>query len=294
MTSLESQGEALVRRLGGHWRNGAGMCRCPAHDDRSPSLSVRAGNSALLFKCFAGCTIEEILSAVRRLRIDLFKDPHREPPAVNENRRRSSAALRLWREAGPIMRTPGARYLARRRIGSASRVLRYHGSTPLGGGRDVRFLPAILAAVMEAGEVVAVQRIFLQPNGRPALLAKYKRTLGSPGTGAVQLQPAQTVLGLAEGVENAASAGRLLGIPVWATLGAERLERIAIPASVRRLVLLADNDVAGRRAVARAKVRYAMPGRQILVLWPPAPFNDWNDLHRAGGEAVEERARLAA
>jgi len=159
---------------------------------------------------------------------------------------------------------------------------------------DVRFLPAILAAVVEADQIVAVQRIFLQPNGRPALLAKFKRTLGSLGAGAVQIQPAQTVLGLAEGVENAASAGTLLGIPVWATLGAERFDRVAIPQSVKRLVLLADNDRAGRRAVAKAKARYMRPGRQVITLWPPAPYNDWNELHRAGGEVVVERARIAA
>ncbi|HUD91279.1 toprim domain-containing protein, partial [Sphingobium sp.] len=174
------------------------------------------------------------------------------------------------------------------------RALRFHGATPLGGGMDVRFLPAILAAVVEADQIVAVQRIFLQPNGRPALLTKFKRTLGSLGAGAVQIQPAQTVLGLAEGVESAASAGTLLGIPVWATLGAERFDRVAIPQSVKRLVLLADNDRAGRRAVAKAKARYMRPGRRVITLWPPAPYNDWNELHRAGGEVVVERARLAA
>ena len=149
-------------------------------------------------------------------------------------------------------------------------------------------------AVVEGDDIVAVQRIFLQPNGRPALLVKFKRTLGSPRAGAVRLRPAQTVLGLAEGIENAASAGTLLGIPVWATLGAERFDKIAIPQSVKRLVLLADNDRAGRRAVAKAMVRYMRSGRQVLTLWPPAPFSDWNELHRAGGEVVVERARLAA
>ncbi|MFD1103874.1 toprim domain-containing protein [Sphingobium olei] len=110
----------------------------------------------------------------------------------------------------------------------------------------------------------------------------------------MQIQPAQNVLGLAEGIENAASASTLLGIPVWATLGAERFDRVAIPQSVKRLVLLADNDRTGRRAVAKAITRYMRPERQVLTIWPPAPFNDWNELHRAGGEVVVERARLAA
>lgn len=270
------------------------MCRCPAHEDGTPSLSVRAGDSVLLFKCFAGCTIAEILTALRRNRIDISGGAGSRQPVTAHRWRRAALALRLWRESGPIEGTSGERYLAGRRIYEASRALRFHDATPLGAGRDVNFLPAILAAVVEADQIVAVQRIFLQPNGRPALLEKFKRTLGSPGVGAVQIQPAQTVLGLAEGVENAASAGLLLGIPVWATLGAERFDKIAIPQSVKLLVLLADNDRAGRRAAAKAKARYIRPGRHVITLWPTAPFNDWNELHRAGGEVVVERARLAA
>lgn len=294
MTALDRRGEALVHRLGGTWKHGGGMCRCPAHEDRSPSLSVRVGDSALLFKCFGGCTIAEILRALRRDRIDISGRPDSGHRAAAHSQQRSTAALRLWREAGPIKGTPAARYLAGRRIHQTSHALRFHGSTPLGAGGNVRFLPALLAAVVEGDDIVAVQRIFLQPNGRPALLVKFKRTLGSPRAGAVRLRPAQTVLGLAEGIENAASAGTLLGIPVWATLGAERFDKIAIPQSVKRLVLLADNDRAGRRAVAKAIARYMRPERQVLTLWPPAPFNDWNELHRAGGEVVVERARLAA
>ncbi|BBF70540.1 hypothetical protein SBA_ch1_27400 [Sphingomonas bisphenolicum] len=91
-------------------------------------------------------------------------------------------------------------------------------------------------------------------------------------------------LGLAEGVENALSASLLLSIPVWASLGAERFDRIEIPSRIKRLVLLADNDRAGRRAVTKALRSYALPEREIIVLWPAVPFNDWNDMLRAGGK----------
>src|SRR3546814_1702262 len=48
------------------------------------------------------------------------------------------------------------------------------------------------------------------------------------------------------------SAMILLGIPVWAALGNERIPRIATPDSVSRLILLPDNDRAGRLAVPLA------------------------------------------
>ncbi|GLJ00215.1 hypothetical protein Sbs19_40320 [Sphingobium sp. BS19] len=56
---LEAIGSDIVKRLGGVWKPGGAMCLCPAHADRSPSLSVRVGDHALLFKCFGGCDTRE-------------------------------------------------------------------------------------------------------------------------------------------------------------------------------------------------------------------------------------------
>src|SRR3546814_10575966 len=63
---LEVAGAVLVRRFGGTWSGDSGMCRCPAHADKTPSLSVRIGETRLLFKCFAGCDISDVLRALRR------------------------------------------------------------------------------------------------------------------------------------------------------------------------------------------------------------------------------------
>lgn len=291
---LDRAGERLVRHLGGTWSNGGGMCRCPAHDDRTPSLSVRCGRSTLLFKCFAGCTIAEIFRALRRENCDIASIPQASSGRDDASGRTDLAALRVWQQSIPLSGTPGDRYLASRKIALRSPALRFHPATPFGGGKSVRFMPAILAAITHRREFFGVKRIFLQPNGRPAPMIKHKRTLGRPRHGAVVLFPATDVLGLAEGVETALSASALLRIPVWATLGAERLDRIAVPEQVTRLILLADNDCAGRRAVERAQERYIWPGREIEILWPPAPFIDWNDLLRAGGKVEAGWMRLAA
>src|SRR5437764_11751793 len=67
--SLEEEGRALVVRLGGRWMTGGGLCRCPAHDDRTPSLSVRPGERRLLFHCFAGCETGRVIRALRALQL---------------------------------------------------------------------------------------------------------------------------------------------------------------------------------------------------------------------------------
>lgn len=49
------------------------VARCPAHDDRSASLSVAIGrNGNVLMNCFAGCTPASILQAVDLTMDDLF------------------------------------------------------------------------------------------------------------------------------------------------------------------------------------------------------------------------------
>lgn len=66
----------LLARLEGVRRSGRGwMARCAAHSDRSPSLSIMEGEDGrIVLHCFAGCTIEEICSALRITVTDLFAD----------------------------------------------------------------------------------------------------------------------------------------------------------------------------------------------------------------------------
>jgi hypothetical protein len=291
---LAAAAATLVRRLGGAWRPGGAMCRCPAHEDRRPSLSVRVGTTSLLFKCFAGCTGAEVLRAVRRLDLAVpvskFSGSRStEPPATGF----AGAARQLWDGSVPLSSSRGAAYLAARGLALQPPELRFHPHTPLGRGRLVRFRPAIIAAVREGRMLVAVQRLFLAFD-RPVLatdLENPKLTLGRPGAGAVQLSRVRTTLGLAEGIETALSAATLLDIPVWAVLGNERLSRIEIPPEVERLVLLPDNDRPGRLAERLARKRYAGRVPCIRTIWPWDGHNDWNDVLRAGGKGAGNGVR---
>jgi hypothetical protein len=40
------------------------IARCPAHPDRTPSLSVAEGEKGVLLKCFAGCSVEDIAESI--------------------------------------------------------------------------------------------------------------------------------------------------------------------------------------------------------------------------------------
>ncbi|MDN3518320.1 hypothetical protein QWY84_11915 [Aquisalimonas lutea] len=65
----------LLRRLESVKATGPSRwaARCPAHDDRSPSLSVReCGDGTVLLHCFAGCPAGDVLAAVGLDLADLF------------------------------------------------------------------------------------------------------------------------------------------------------------------------------------------------------------------------------
>lgn len=74
---------------------GKWSARCPAHGDKSPSLSIREGDDGrLLVHCFAGCTIDEITAALGLRVSDLFTDA----PETGE-KRRLPRAVRIDRMA---------------------------------------------------------------------------------------------------------------------------------------------------------------------------------------------------
>lgn len=69
----------LLERLHGARATGVGRwkAKCPAHEDRSPSLSIRElEDGRVLLHCFAGCAFDDVVGAVGLEVSDLF------PPSV--------------------------------------------------------------------------------------------------------------------------------------------------------------------------------------------------------------------
>ena len=68
--------ERFVSRLGKvRGRNGSWTAQCPAHEDKSPSLSVReTEDGRVLVHCFGGCDVQSVLGAVGMDMTDLFSD----------------------------------------------------------------------------------------------------------------------------------------------------------------------------------------------------------------------------
>lgn len=63
------------------------LARCPAHDDKNPSLSVRDAGDKLLLHCFVGCDALDVVHAIGLELADLFSESP-DPSKPSKPRRR--------------------------------------------------------------------------------------------------------------------------------------------------------------------------------------------------------------
>ncbi len=284
----------IARALGGARRGAGGWhyCRCPAHDDRSPSLSLRDGERALIVRCWAGCDPRDVLAELRRRRL-IAGEPerdHRRPDRARMAHQREAAARdlagrivlarRVWNAARSARESPVARYLRSRGIEIPPPCLRW--APRCWHGKAGRCLAAMVAAIVDAfGELIGVHRTYLRPDGSgKANVEPEKAMLGRAAGGAVRLAPPDETLLVGEGVETCLAAMQATSQPAWAALSTAGLVALALPASVRSVVILADHDPsgAGERAARTAAARWLAEGRRVRIALPPEPGADFADV----------------
>ena len=148
------------------------------------------------------------------------------------------------------------------------------------GGRQ----PALVALVQDAaGRPLAIHRTYLNRDGGRANVEPPKASLGPIWGGAIRLDQfaeGQPVV-IGEGIETAASAGRLMGLQAWAAVSAGNMAKgLLLPSEAHRLVIAADPDRSGRNAARDAWLRWRAEGRTVQIATPDGA-GDFNDLLRA-------------
>jgi phage/plasmid primase-like uncharacterized protein len=198
--------------------------------------------------------------------------------------RKRDRALALWNGAEATEGTCVAAYLGGRGLDclTGSAALRYRADTPHPvGGR----LPAMIALVVDASDtMLAIHRTYLTRNGTKAKVDPGKASLGPAWGGAIRLSPhdPDKRLVIAEGIETAASAGRLLELPAWAAISAGNMAKgLVLPPEVRRVCIAADPDRPGRDAARAAWFRLRGEGRDVTIVTPNGT-GDFNDILRRG------------
>ena len=188
--------EFIAKALNGN-RAGAGwMARCPAHDDRTPSLSLRDSSSGVvLVCCHAGCEQERVIEVLRSRGLWTNRRPRRLARRVTapdqrksdqDEAKRIEAALEIWRSATPARGTLVETYLLSRGLYlPALAILRFYSGLKHPSGSR---WPAMVSLVTRGsdGTPVAIHRTFIALDGAAkAPVDQAKMMLGPCGGGAV-------------------------------------------------------------------------------------------------------------
>lgn len=264
-----------VRKTGSGW-----TARCPSHDDRHPSLSVRIGvNEEVIFHCFSSCSWDQIRLALGvsiSFARPVFSDKSLLPPNT------PGAACRIWKEIIPPAISPVERYLKSRGLEiPVPPDLRFHPRLKHPSGS---FWPALVAAVRNAGGILlGIHRIFLTHEGTKAPVEPVKMSLGPIKGGTVRLAEAEGEVVLCEGIETGLSVLEVLGKPVWACLSTSGLKAVLLPEPITTVWIAADGDPPGENAARECAQRLVREGRTVRIARPPAG-HDFNDLLRGPRE----------
>jgi putative DNA primase/helicase len=277
----------IVEALGGHRAGREWMARCPAHDDRTPSLAIREGRDGkILLKCHAGCSQWDVIDALKNSGIwtpGKTRPQERvlisSPRLQNESdAQRATFALKLWDESADARGTGVATYLSSRGLSlPATNCLRFHPGLKHPSG--LRW-PAMVALVLGTdAEPIAVHRTFLAKDGAcKAPVSPQKMMLGRAKGGAVHLSPAASTLMVGEGIETTLSAMQAAGLPGWAALSTSGMKSLRLPEKVREVIILTDRDAAGEAAAEASAARWVQEGRSVRIARPSEGSNDFNDM----------------
>ena len=300
-------------RLG--WQN----VRCVFHGDNTPSLAVNSETGGYI--CF-GCgakggviafemamnhsTFPEAIEALKQFAglpdyQRTVPEPRRAPRRENEVEK----LKRIWNHVVPLdhqRNEVARRYLVYRGLVNilddlpndlrGGHIEYWHKREGEDNARMIGTYNALVAVVRDAaGYPCLLHRTYLADNGesKANVPAPKKLTarIRDPRGAAIKLYTPTNELCLAEGIETALSVRVATGLPVWAAVSTGLMTGVVVPESVKRVLVMADNDLngAGESAATKLVSRLLKEGRDARLVMPSEINSDWNDVLLSGGQA---------
>lgn len=273
-------GALAARGIATHKGGQGWLSHCPAHEDKTPSLSISEGHDGrALLKCFAGCTAESIVAALGLAMTDLFSDP---PKAARFTGQGSTAQAEP--KHSPTAQT-FAEFCATRKLDLARLASRWQVKETNIHGR----------ACLQYPTALKVDRLKFLDGQKPKYLwaqaGKGKshwygmgaaRKHGGPVLYIVNGEPSVWACDL-EGV----SAVCLCGEGV--TPGASLIQELKT-SGFERFAIVYDLDDAGRkgaRATVEALRKAELDARALELPASLGPHGDVDDLHRREGAGLK-------
>ena len=290
----------IAEALGGRKAGSNWSARCPAHEDRTPSLSLSdTSDGKVLVYCHAGCHQDKVIGQLKASglwinnvpRLSNYAESKRHTRALEQDDeyiKRIEIAMSIWhgskQAAGTLIET----YLESRglRLPPAP-VLKFHPNLKHSQGGS---WPTMIALVTRGEEnlPIGIHRTFLSSNGKgKAPVDSQKMMLGPCRGGAVRLAEPKEVLMIGEGIETCLAAMQETGLPAWAALSANGLRLLDLPVLVREVIVLADGDDSGELAARDCAVRLNRNGHRVRIARPPKGM-DFNDMLINRGSLINE------
>jgi hypothetical protein len=272
------------------------MARCPAHDDSTPSLSIReTRDGTLLVHCHAGCEQSAVIAALQdrglwasgsaniECRYDVRPD---RTSNRDDDKERSANALQLWCAGRSPDDTLVQVYLRSRGIRiKLPGTIKFHSGLK---HRTGSIWPAMIGLVMQGPDnrPIGVHRTYLARDGRgKAPIEPNKMMLGPCRGGAVRLAPTGAPLMIGEGIETCLAAMQATGHGAWAALSTSGMRALELPREVADVVILADGDSPGQAAAEAAACRWSSEARRVRIAQAPDGL-DFNDMLVSPGGAA--------
>ena len=264
----------ITHALGGNWTLlGYGVCPCPCHDDRKPSLKVRDDPNrpdGINLHCFSGCDWRDVKAALVKQGLlepvngDSYSGaPRHVSPAPAkkqdaEQRQRIEHALNIFASATKLRGTLGERYFIERRglhialLEDLHHCLRWR--------EPERMIVALMTDAV-TGAPCGIHRTFLNPDATK----KERKMLGKFGVVCLS-QEVTTGIGICEGIEDSLAVLLSGWSPVWCCAGACGIACFPPLDGVEHLTVFADNDPTGVAAAAACVKRWKDAGREARVI----------------------------
>jgi hypothetical protein len=263
-------------------RNGNYLVPCPAHDDDSPSLSLKDTDRGVAVHCFAGCRAGDIYAAIRRKDRKLLEPGDTAPQPVKGSgeyeRQQCEKARWMWSQRQPLTGSIVERYLREVR-GITCPLPATLGSLP--PRRPEHHHPAMIAALGLVDEpqpgvlgkprdVNSVHLTLLKRDGSGKADAKpNKLIIGRPLGRPILLAPPNDLLGLAitEGIEDAVTAHEATGLGAWAAGSASMMPSLApnVPNCIEAVTIYAHPDQGGQHGARTLATALHRRGIEVSI-----------------------------
>jgi hypothetical protein len=275
--------QEIAAALGTHSVKAGGgyMGRCPAHNDRNPSLAIDDKDGALLVKCFAGCEQGAVVDALKARNL-WPGNADTLPPT------RKPVTEPIWKHVLPVPTDAPEPPAAHHRHGKPSHVWRYLSATG--------DLLQIICRFDTADGKQVLPLIYASNGNRKEW--RFQAISDKRPLYGLELIGSATHILIVEGEKATDAARRLIGegLPVvtW-TGGSNATSRTDFsPLAGKTVAIWPDADEAGKKAALAVADHLAEIGCSVKIVEPPADVPKGWDLADAEGEGWTGQQVLAA